>query len=87
MIVKKLRTEVLWTNYDLEYQPVQISQSKSKKSKKAIMSMPPEILNSAFDKASEYIRTGDSMMIAPEIVDRVEFVCRHPQNKAGIRCS
>ncbi|MCC5627190.1 DNA adenine methylase [Nostoc sphaeroides CHAB 2801] len=83
--VKKLRTEVLWTNYNLEYQPVQISQSKSKKSKTAIMSTPPEILNSAFDRASEYIRTGDSMMIAPEIIDRVEFVCRHPQNKAGIR--
>jgi DNA adenine methylase len=83
--VKELRTEVLWTNYDFEYQPVQLVQSKSKKSKKSVMRTPPEILISAFDRASASIKTGELLMLAPEIVDKVEYICRHPQNKAGIR--
>jgi DNA adenine methylase len=83
--VKELRTEVLWTNYDFEYQPVQIVQSKSKKSKKPVMRTPTEILISAFDRASASIITGELLMLAPEIVDKVEYICRHPQNKAGIR--
>jgi DNA adenine methylase len=83
--VKELRTEVLWVNYDPEYQPVQVLQGNSKKSKKVNMSTPTEILNSAFDRASESLKTSELLAIAPEIIDKIEFVCRHPQNKSGIR--
>ncbi|ACK69559.1 D12 class N6 adenine-specific DNA methyltransferase [Gloeothece citriformis PCC 7424] len=83
--VKQLRTEILWVNYHPDEQPIQINYRKSKKVKKTVMPTPEEILTSAFDRASESIKTGDLMMISPDITDKIELICRHPQNKSGIR--
>lgn len=47
------------------------------------MSEPSEILNIALRKASVYIQ--EPIVNNPDIVDRVEFVCRNIQNRAGVR--
>ncbi|KMW70354.1 hypothetical protein WN50_35990, partial [Limnoraphis robusta CS-951] len=49
------------------------------------MKTPTEILNSAFDTASQSLKTGEFLMLPSEVVEQIEYICRHPQNKAGIR--
>lgn len=83
--IKKLRTEVLWVNYDLENYSLQIKQPKLKKTHKNIMPTPIEILNSAFDRATDSIQKGESLMIPSEVVEKLEYVCRLSSNKSGTR--
>jgi len=83
--IKKLRTEVLWVNYDLESHSLQIKQTKLKKTQKTIMPTPIEILNAAFDRATDSIQKGEPLMIPSEVVEKVEYVCRLTSNKSGTR--
>lgn len=83
--IKKPRTEVLWVNYNPEIQPAQIVCIKSKKSKQRVMKTPLEILNSAFDKAAELVKTGEELILPTEIINKIEYVCRLTSNKSGTR--
>ncbi|MCU0536369.1 MAG: DNA adenine methylase [Hydrococcus sp. Prado102] len=82
--IKQLRTEVLWVNYEPENQSLKVIQTKYKKLKQTLMPTPLEILNAAFDRATTSIKSGESLMIPPEIVEKIEYVCRL-WNKSGIR--
>ncbi|WP_200906301.1 DNA adenine methylase, partial [Limnoraphis robusta] len=84
--VKKPRTERLWINYPVENISIGISKIDSKTQLlKSEMKTPTEILNSAFDTASQSLKTGEFLMLPSEVVEQIEYICRHPQNKAGIR--
>lgn len=83
--VKKLRTEVLWMNYDLKNYSVSMKPSRLKKLDSVIMTTPLDILNSAFDRAFESFQSGIALMIPPEVAEKIEYVCRLTSNKSGIR--
>lgn len=47
------------------------------------MSTPPDILDLAYERVTDDLST--SVVGNPEISRNVEFVCRNPQNRAGVR--
>jgi DNA adenine methylase len=82
--IKKLRTEILWVNYNPDDLPLKITYNLGKKPEKNLMPTPLEILNTAFDRATASIQRGYSIMLDSEIVEKIEYVCRL-WNKSGIR--
>lgn len=47
------------------------------------MSTPPDILDLAYERVGDNLTA--SVVGNPEISRNVEFVCRNPQNRAGVR--
>ncbi len=84
--VKKLRTEVLWVNYEPDIQLIKKTQSKqSNKLNKYSMKLPGEILSSSFEQAARLINTGEQVMLSWDVIEKISYICRLPSNKSGIR--
>ena len=84
---KQLRTEVLWTNYLPPRQAESKGyQTRSRKSVKPLkMLTPEEILNQAWERASKSLSSQEAIASDPAIISQVEYVCRHLQNRSGVR--
>jgi DNA adenine methylase len=82
--IKQLRTEILWVNYIPDDRTSIVAKTKLKKSEKVVMQTPVDILDTAFKRATVSIQRGESLMISPEVVEKIEYVCRL-WNKSGIR--